>query len=116
MLGQLIAIALVIAAGVMVLVISMSTRQSIEQSQQHFYQQYHFADVFVEVTRAPDDLIRTIRQLPGVNVAETRIRAGARFQLEGPVNGFSQSLCRCRLQELCRADTRRNHFPTRAQS
>lgn len=89
MLGQLIAIALVIAAGVMVLVISMSTRQSIEQSQQHFYLQYHFADVFVEVTRAPDDLIRTIRQLPGVNVAETRIRAGARFQLEGPVNGFS---------------------------
>lgn len=95
MFGQLIAIALVIAAGVMVLVISVSTRQSIEQSQQNFYQQYHFADVFAEVTRAPDDLLRTIRQLPGVNVAETRIRAGARFQLDDfaePIQGEIISL------------------------
>jgi len=95
MAGQLFAIALVIAAGVMVLVISVSTRQSILLSQQQFYQQNHFADIFAEVTRAPNDLLPSIAALPGVNIIESRIRAGARFQLEQfpePIQGEILSL------------------------
>lgn len=95
MLGQIIAIAFVIAAGVMVLIISVSTRQSILLSQQQFYQQSQFAELFAEVTRAPDDLIRQLREMPGVNLVETRVRVGARMQLEGfpePIQGEVVSL------------------------
>ena len=90
MLGQILAIATVVAAGVMVLIISVSTKQSIELSQQRFYQTYQFADLFAQVTRAPNDLIRQVEQIDGVNIAETRIQAAARFSLAGfaePIQG-----------------------------
>lgn len=83
MAGQVAAIAVVVALGVMVLVISVSARQSIALSQQNFYQQHNFADVFVEVVRAPEDLVRQIREMPGVNLVESRVRSAARVQLPG---------------------------------
>lgn len=83
MAGQVAAIALVVAIGVMVLVISVSARQSIALSQQSFYQQYNFADVFVDVVRAPDDLVHQVREMPGVNIVESRVRVAARAQVDG---------------------------------
>lgn len=95
MMGQLVAIASVVAIGTMVLIISLSTRLSIAQSQQYFYDQYQFADVFMHVTRAPNDMAMRLQELPGVNQVETRIIASARIQIDDfpePIQGQFQSV------------------------
>ena len=71
--GQAFAICLVIAAGVAVLVMSLSTLESIRWSKDAFYDQYGFADVFAQMKRAPQTVAERIEALPGVAQAETRI-------------------------------------------
>ncbi len=71
--GQAVAIAMVIAGGVAALVMSLGTRQSLEETRQAYYEQYRFADVFAEAKRAPESLMREISAIPGVVRAEARI-------------------------------------------
>ncbi len=54
--GQALAIALVVASGVAVLVMSMGTIESLRLSQVTYYERYRFADVFAQPRRAPDSL------------------------------------------------------------
>ncbi|MCC5881001.1 MAG: ABC transporter permease [Idiomarina sp.] len=81
--GQIIAIASVIAAGVLVLVITTSNYQSIADSRQQFYQQYRLADLFVYVNRVPQQVLQRVAQLPDVSTVEGRIETLARFEVEG---------------------------------
>lgn len=81
--AQLFAIAIVVSVGVMVLLIMTTARQSLVNAQQQFYTENRFADVFVELTRAPQSLLETVQELPGVALAETRIRSAARIELDG---------------------------------
>ena len=71
--GQAIAIALVIACGVASFVTMRAMYRSLLRSQADYYAQYRFADVFVELKRAPDWVAERIRQIPGVAEADTRI-------------------------------------------
>ena len=71
--SQAFAIAMVIGAGVAVLVMSLSTLESINWSKDAFYDQYGFADVFAHLKRAPQTVAERIEALPGVARAETRI-------------------------------------------
>lgn len=71
--SQAFAICLVIGAGVAVLVMSLSTLESIRWSMDAFYDQYGFADVFAHMKRAPLSVGERIESLPGVARAETRI-------------------------------------------
>ena len=59
--AQAVAIALVIAGGVATWVISLSTIESLENSQRMFYQNYRFADVFASLERAPLVTVDRIR-------------------------------------------------------
>lgn len=81
--AQLFAIAIVVSVGVMVLMIMTTTRQSLVQAQQTFYHEHHFADVFLELTRAPQSLLSKVEELPGIAIAETRIRSAARVEISG---------------------------------
>ena len=54
--GQTLAICLVIACGVSTFVMGLSTIRALEQTQQTYYDRYHFADVFTHVKRAPRSL------------------------------------------------------------
>lgn len=81
--AQLIAIALVVSIGVMVLLMMTSAKQSLTRAQQHFYQDYHYAELFVELTRAPRSLSEQVLELPGVAIVEPRIRSAARVELPG---------------------------------
>jgi putative ABC transport system permease protein len=71
--GQAAAIALVIASGVGTFVMSLSTLNSLQQSQQSYYAQYRFAHLFAHVKRAPWSLGRRIAEIPGVAQVQTRI-------------------------------------------
>ena len=76
--GQVLAIALVIASGVAVLVMSLGTIEALRQTADAFYERSAFADVFATLKRAPEGLVRRIGEIPGVRTLETRI---ARFTL-----------------------------------
>ncbi len=80
--GQVIAIAIVVASGVAVLVMSLTTLDSLEDSAQAYYERYRFAHVFAHVKRAPDRLARRISDIPGVQAVETRISKFATLDLE----------------------------------
>src|SRR6185312_12107895 len=71
--GQATAIALVIACGVASFVSMRAMYLSLLRSQADYYTEYRFADVFVELKRAPDWVTERIRQIPGVAQAETRV-------------------------------------------
>ncbi len=81
--AQLFAIAIVVSVGVMVLLIMTTARQSLVNAQQTFYEEHRFADIFAELTRAPQSLLTTVQELPGVALAETRVRSAARIELDG---------------------------------
>ena len=93
--GQAAAIALVIASGVMTLVIAVTTLDAISLTQQRFYQDFHFADVFADLTRAPEGVGERLRAIPGVNRVETRVKASVRLEVpdfDEPVRGLLLSI------------------------
>jgi putative ABC transport system permease protein len=79
--GQALAIMMVIASGVATFVMSLSTLHSLRLTQAVFYRDYHFADVFASLKRAPESLRESIREIPGVQQVETRIQASANLDL-----------------------------------
>ncbi len=72
--GQVLAVALVIASGVAVLVMSLTAMVSLDETAKAYYERYRFADVFADLKRAPERLARRIAMIPGVQTVETRIQ------------------------------------------
>jgi putative ABC transport system permease protein len=81
--GQVGAIALVIASGVGVLVMSLSTIEALDETATAYYERYRFAQVFASVKRAPERLAARIARVPGVQSVETRIVEQATLDVEG---------------------------------
>jgi putative ABC transport system permease protein len=73
--GQALAIALVVMAGVAMLVMYFSTFDSLQRTLDTYYQRHGFADVFASVRRAPGRLEERLALLPGVAAVETRVVA-----------------------------------------
>ncbi|MCC7346303.1 MAG: FtsX-like permease family protein [Variibacter sp.] len=71
--GQVVTIALVVAAGVAVFVGSISTYDSLLAGRERFYTQARFPYIFVTLKRAPLALAAQIARVPGVATAEPRI-------------------------------------------
>ena len=71
--GQVIAIAIVISAGVATFVNSRTILYSLEVTRSTFYERYHFAEVFAKVKRAPDAMLDRLKEIPGVAQVQTRI-------------------------------------------
>ena len=89
------AIALVLAAGVGMVVMSFGMIRSLEATRQAYYELYRFAHVFAPVRRAPEPLLAYIRAIPEVAAAESRISAGVVLDVPGvmePVSGRIHSL------------------------
>ncbi|MCP3957765.1 MAG: ABC transporter permease [bacterium] len=88
--GQGLAISMVIAAGVAMFIMYLSTFESLRRTQEAYYQRYRFADVFASLKRAPQWLERRIEQIPGVAAADTRVVVSVTLDvedLEEPVVG-----------------------------
>lgn len=71
--GQVIAIVMVIAAGVATFVMSMCAFASLSEGKESFYRDFRFADVFAFARRCPNSLIPRIKEIPGVSAVETRL-------------------------------------------
>ena len=93
--GQALAIALVIASGIAMLVMSQATLDSLQETRDRLYQDYRFSDVWAQVKRAPESLAARVAQLPGVDAVETRLIASAKVELadfSDPIEAVVQSL------------------------
>ncbi len=81
--GQAVAIALIVASGVAVLVMSLATIDALQQTTSAYYERQHFADVFASAKRAPQSLAARIAAIPGVQLVETRIVRWATVDVDG---------------------------------
>lgn len=71
--GQVVTIALVVAAGVAVFTASISTYNSLLAGRDRFYDTARFPHIFVTVKRAPLSIVRRISMIPGIATVEPRI-------------------------------------------
>ena len=88
--GPGMAISLVIAAGVAMFIMYLSTFESLRRTQEAYYERYRFADVFASLKRAPLWLEERIARIPGVAEVQTRVVVSVTLDvedLEEPVVG-----------------------------
>lgn len=71
--GQVLAIVLIVACGIASLVTMLSAYESLHLTQETYYNQYRFADVFVQMKRAPERMTEQIQVIPGVQQVQTRV-------------------------------------------
>ena len=112
--GQVLAIALVMASGVGVLVMSLTTVESLEETAVAYYERYRFGEVFARVERAPEHLADDMREIPGVQAVETRVVRTAVLDIEGfeePVIGQLVSVPERAEPRLNRLALREGRYP-----
>ncbi len=117
--GQGLAIAMVLAAGVSTLVLSVGAYQSLDETRNAYYQRYHFADIFASLTRAPKQVREQISTITGVGAVETRISKPAILDIpyfSPPVTGLILSLPDHRPPRLNQTYIRAGRFPAAGSS
>lgn len=110
----MLAIALVMASGVGVLVMALTTVESLRETARAYYERYAFAHVFARVHRAPEYLAERIRALPGVQAVETRIVHRAVLDIAGfeePVIGELVSVPEVGAPRLNQLAMRQGRYP-----
>jgi putative ABC transport system permease protein len=80
---QVMAIALLIACGVSVAVMSLSAQQALTEAQQDFYRDTRFADVFAQARRAPAGAGRRLARIEGVAAVDLRILETGLMEVPG---------------------------------
>lgn len=93
--GQLIAAALVVMCGVASYVTMRSAYNSLLTTQETYYNEYRFADLFARLKRAPEGLIDRIRAIPGVSSVQSRVVVGVTLDVPGlnePATGLILSM------------------------
>jgi putative ABC transport system permease protein len=71
--GQVFALALVVACGIASYVTMRGSYDALVQSQEDYYREYRFADIFAHLKRAPEPLSAQLAAVAGVAKAQTRI-------------------------------------------
>lgn len=70
---QVLSIALLVTAGVAVLVMSVSNYQALIAAMEAHYRNERFADIFVGVKRAPLSIVDRLREINGIGIVEPRV-------------------------------------------
>src|SRR5690606_35567582 len=83
--SQALAIALVIACGVATFVMSISVLRALDRTREQYYERHRFADVFVQLKRAPRSVAERIAEIPGVAAVQTRVMAEVTLDLPGMI-------------------------------
>ncbi len=81
--AQSLAIALVMAAGVAVLLMSFGMSKALDETRDTYYERNRFADVFVDARSVPMSMLATIQTLEGVAAAEARVTTHATLDIDG---------------------------------
>jgi putative ABC transport system permease protein len=79
--SQALAIALVVMCGVGTYVMFLSTLGALRVTQDSYYRDYRFADVFLTLKRAPEALRQRVQAIEGVDQVETRVTAQVRLDM-----------------------------------
>jgi putative ABC transport system permease protein len=93
--GQVLTIALVVAAGIASFVALQGNYGSLEHARDAFYERQRFAKVFARLERAPDSLRTSLEAIPGVERVQTRVVEQATLplpQLPEPVRASLMAL------------------------
>jgi len=93
--GQVLAIALVLAAAMATFVLSMGVHHSLSETRESYYTRNGFADVFAGMTRAPRAVVDRVAAIPGVDEAQGTIQQYATLDFAGrnvPVRALINSL------------------------
>lgn len=93
--GQVLAIALVLAAASATFILSLGVHGSLVETRDAYYAQSGFADVFAEMTRAPRSVVERVAEIPGVRRAEGSIGQYATLDLperDAPARALVNSL------------------------
>lgn len=112
--GQMIAVAMVMLCGLAVMIMARSLILSLETSRDDYYVSHRFADVFSDLTRAPNALRARLAEISGVAVVETRVTGALVLDLPGmaePADGLIVSLPEDRPQRLNRLYLRMGRRP-----
>jgi putative ABC transport system permease protein len=75
--GQALAIAAVIATGVLLMVMMAGLVTSLQETKRAYYDRYRMADVFAPVARAPERLLSELAGIEGVSGVQGRITGNA---------------------------------------
>lgn len=111
--GQVVAVGLVVACGVATFIAARSGYESMLGSQQKYYRDFHFADVFLNLKRAPNSMLRKVERIPGVDTAETRIVMDVSLDVPGldePATGRLVSIPERHQPRLNRVYVRRGRY------
>lgn len=79
--GQILATSIVVACGVASFVAMRTTYDSLKLSQETYYSDYRFADVFASLKRAPESIRSQIDSIAGVAAVQTRVVAEVSLDL-----------------------------------
>lgn len=93
--GQMLSITLVVAAGIMTVLTMRGGYESLRISQESYYAQTRFPDVWSGVKRAPRGLEDRLERIPGVSAVDSRVTFMARLdlpELDVPGMGFFVSI------------------------
>jgi putative ABC transport system permease protein len=103
--GQAVAVAMVMACGLAMMIMARSLIYSLESTRLEYYEANRFADVFVQLKRAPNALAARIGELPGVAAVQSGISIQVTLDIRGldePASGMVRSLPDFGTQQLNR--------------
>lgn len=112
--SQMLAIAFVIAGGVAVCLMSIFNYYSLAQTRDVYYRSHQFADVFVQLTRAPMQIAQRASVLNSISQVEPRIESAVKVRLSGfehPIQGKLISLAEQASTQLNRLTLLRGRMP-----
>lgn len=93
--SQALAVALVMACGLAMMIMTRSLILSLESTRDDYYHAYRFAQVFAKLKRAPQAVAGELAAIPGVAAVQTGIALQATLELPGmdePATGLLLSL------------------------
>ena len=112
--GQMAAVALVMACGLMVMIMARGLVLSLETARDDYYASHRLSHVFCDLKRAPNAMKARLREIDGVAALETRIRGTLTLDLPGlrePADGLVLSLPDGRETEVNRLHLRQGRLP-----
>ncbi len=83
--SQALAIALVMASGIAVFVMALTTMRNLEETRDAYYERYRFPHVFAHVKRAPESLATRLAAIPGVNAVAPRVVVDVNLDVPGVI-------------------------------
>lgn len=93
--SQAVAVALVMACGLTMMIMTRSLILSLETARNGYYERHRFADVFTSLKRAPSSVSSQIAALPGVAAVETSVSMQVTLDIPDmiePATGLINSL------------------------